>query len=583
MFVDELMYHVSRKWYWLLWASMSLISLLIIIAYLLAKVSSGIHFGEETFTLNISAPILALFELGYLMVFFWIIASRSMASACFVGTVIHTLTMINVLDQTIGSIVSLPFVLIWVLIGFLNGMFGPAILLGSLLVSLIIVLLNSHFMIPQISNMAYALMGGSLLASAGGYFFWKNKFITISSEQVSKLSGMLKSKEQQSEILIQSIADGIIVMDTRGTITLINKAATQLTSWPEKDAVGFDARAVVRLLKDERTNEMISDQNHPFAQALRNRKHISKTLQLLNRNNRIIYISLVASPVILPKTKELVGAVAVLRDVSKEKEEEKKRADFISTASHEMRTPVAAIEGYLALAMNESVSTIDERARGYLSKAHASTQHLGQLFLDLLTSAKAEDGRLSSHSTIIEMGQFLEQLSQDLSFGAKKKGLETEFIINKASDSKSGSTKKSLQPFYYVYADPDRLREVITNVFDNAIKYTDRGKVSLGLTGNNEIVQIKISDSGIGIPKEDLPHLFQKFYRVDTSVTRAVGGTGLGLFICRKILELYNGHIWAESSLGRGSTFYINLPRISSSRAQQMQASPTITPTKTQA
>jgi len=111
-----------------------------------------------------------------------------------------------------------------------------------------------------------------------------------------------------------------------------------------------------------------------------------------------------------------------------------------------------------------------------------------------------------------------------------------------------------------VQADPDRIREVITNLFDNAVKYTDSGKITLGLTGDDHVVQLRISDTGHGIRPEDTKHLFEKFYRVDNSNTRTVGGTGLGLFICRKIIELYNGRIWVDSVVDKGSTFYINLP-----------------------
>jgi signal transduction histidine kinase len=112
---------------------------------------------------------------------------------------------------------------------------------------------------------------------------------------------------------------------------------------------------------------------------------------------------------------------------------------------------------------------------------------------------------------------------------------------------------------------------VITNLFDNAVKYTPEGKVSIGLTGNDQVVQCYVKDTGPGIPAADVPHLFQKFYRVDNSATRTIGGTGLGLFISRKIVELYSGRVWVESELGKGSTFYINLPRLSTERASQLQ------------
>jgi two-component system, OmpR family, sensor histidine kinase VicK len=225
------------------------------------------------------------------------------------------------------------------------------------------------------------------------------------------------------------------------------------------------------------------------------------------------------------------------------------------------------------LALNDKVSTIDNRARDYLEKAHASTQHLGQLFQDLLTSAKAEDGRLTSHPTVVELGGLLQQLTNDLRFVAEKKGLFVDFIVGSSSvinASKESSGEKVVRPLYYVYADGDRLRECITNLFDNAVKYTPEGKVTIGLTGDNQVVQCYIRDTGAGIPAEDVPHLFQKFYRVDSSATRTIGGTGLGLFICRKIIELYNGRIWVESEVGKGSSFYINLPRLSNEKAEEL-------------
>ncbi|MDQ5885039.1 MAG: two-component system, OmpR family, sensor histidine kinase VicK, partial [Patescibacteria group bacterium] len=131
---------------------------------------------------------------------------------------------------------------------------------------------------------------------------------------------------------------------------------------------------------------------------------------------------------------------------------------------------------------------------------------------------------------------------------------------------------KVVRPLYYCHIDPDRLREVITNLFDNAAKYTDTGTISIGIAGDDKVVQIRVQDTGQGIPADDISHLFEKFYRVDTSATRTVGGTGLGLFICRKIIELYNGRIWVESQLNKGSTFYINLPRLGNEKAQQLKS-----------
>ena len=403
--------------------------------------------------------------------------------------------------------------------------------------------------------------------------------------EVTQLSGALKNKELQAEILIQSISDGIIATDTLGKIVLINKAASALTEWTTDEALSIDSRRVVKLLADEKTIETVSDEKHPFTQVLQKREPFNQTLVLISRNNQHTYVSLVISPVVNPKNDELVGIVAVFRDVNKERKEEQRSADFISTASHEMRTPVAAIEGYLALALNDKVSKIDSRAREYLEKAHSSTQHLGKLFQDLLTSAKAEDGRLQSHPVVTEIGNYLESLTEELRFSAEKKGLLVEYITGTSPAHKpsqpvdvTASVGKTIAPLYYANIDPDRMREVITNLFDNAVKYTESGTITVGITGNDEVVQIHVKDTGPGIPPEDLPHLFQKFYRVDNSATRSIGGTGLGLFICAAIVKLYNGTIWADSKLGEGSTFYINLPRLSSQQAAHLQTQEKMNP-----
>lgn len=388
----------------------------------------------------------------------------------------------------------------------------------------------------------------------------------------SSLASSLHNEKAKSEIILNSIDDGVILIDNERVIQLFNKAAEVITGWKQKDAIGLDYKSVLKLVDDK--NELYDNEKDPFVKLFKNHSPVrDNSAFLLTVSNKSVPISLSVSPLI-GQNDEISGAVGVFRDVTYERQQERQRAEFISTASHEMRTPVAAIEGYLALAMNERVSRIDSKAREYLDKAHASTQHLGKLFQDLLTSAKAEDGRLQNFPVVVEMGEFLEQLVSDMRFTAEKKHLLVEYIIG-ASDRQLVNSQhpehKLVRPLYYSQVDPDRMREVMVNLFDNAIKYTDTGKITIGLAGNNEVVQIRVEDTGSGIPAEDIPHLFNKFYRIDNSATRTVGGTGLGLFICRKILELYNGRIWVESVLGKGSTFYVNLPRLTSEKAEQMK------------
>jgi len=381
----------------------------------------------------------------------------------------------------------------------------------------------------------------------------------------------LSDTKLKFEVIINNIEDGVILIDDQQAIRLYNPGASKICGWPIDEATDVAASTVIKLVDEK--GVVIKDSDSPFSvifntgQTIRDGKAI-----ILNRDGKQVPVSLSVTP-LFNDANEVTAAVAVFRNVSQERAEEKQRADFISTASHEMRTPVAAIEGYLALALNDKVSTIDTRARDYLDKAHSSTQHLGQLFQDLLTSARAEDGRLTSHPKVVELGSFLEQLSGDLRFVAEKKNLFVEFVSGSSGTinaSKSTGGERVVRPLYYILADPDRLREVITNLFDNAVKYTPEGKVTIGLTGDDKVVQCYVQDTGPGIPADDVPHLFQKFYRVDNSATRTIGGSGLGLFISRKIIELYNGRIWVESQVGKGSSFYINMPRLSSQKVTEL-------------
>ena len=394
----------------------------------------------------------------------------------------------------------------------------------------------------------------------------KNKPKT--SAAASKLATSLRDEKLKSNIILNGIEDGVVLVDEQQVIQLFNPGAAHISGWSADEAVGLAWNSVFKFVNSK--GEPIESIDEPLGRLFNGGETIrDNAANIQTKSGKTVAINLVISP-LLDDAKKVTGAIGVFRDVSQERQEEAQRAEFISTASHEMRTPVAAIEGYLALALNDRVSTIDARARDYLEKAHASTQHLGKLFQDLLTSAKAEDGRLTSHTTVIEFGSYLSQIVNDLKFSAEKKGLFLEFLMG-SSGTIDASSEKVVQPLYYTHADPDRIREVITNIFDNAVKYTESGKVTIGLTGNDQVVQFYVKDTGNGIPAEDIPHLFQKFYRVDSSATRTIGGTGLGLFICRKIVELYDGRIWVESEVGKGSTFFINLPRLSTQKAEEMQ------------
>lgn len=496
--------------------------------------------------------------------------SYYMALAAYMGT---TLT-ISVLIQTTGGTWS-PFIALWLLMGVFSGILGWWVL-GILAAGANAYLVQQLFF----SGLTYSLdriveviliTEAPLIAS---YVIWHSQSKHDRARdggEVSKLTAQLSEVSSKSDIVINAIADGVVAIAPDGVIQLINPAAQRLLGWPGKDAIGLDYRSVIKL-SDTKGHPLAEDFS-PIRQGLVSHKPIDNhDLELTTKSGKNVLISLIVSPVGDDATG---GVIAVFRDITREKEEERQKAEFISTASHEMRTPVAAIEGYLGLAMNPATATIDGKAMSYLQKAHESTQHLGRLFQDLLTVSKADDARLVPHPTVIDLIALTREIVFSLQEKAKNKGVFLAF----APGENDMDGNRHITPVYYTYADQDQLREVLSNLVDNGVKYTKQGTVTVDVKGDDQTVSVTVADSGIGIPPEDVPHLFQKFYRVDNSDTREIGGTGLGLYISRRLIESNNGHIGVNSTYGKGSTFYVQLPRISHDQANAIiNASATGTP-----
>ena len=378
-----------------------------------------------------------------------------------------------------------------------------------------------------------------------------------SSVKVRKANGW-----GDGQAVLSAIDDGVIAIDADGNIRLINQAAESIIGWNSGDAIGLVYDSVLRIV-DKDKNAFEREKN-PIRKALLDFKCFnSRELFLKTQGGKDIPVFMRINAI----DEQHSGLVVVFRNIAKEIEENREQTEFISTASHEMRTPVASIEGYLGLALNPATATIDDRARNFLQKAHENTRHLGQLFQDLLDITRAEDGRLKNDPVVLDAVEFSRNIWEGLKAKAKEKGLNYIFDLD---SNKSG--EKMLSPVYFIRADRDHLQEVLDNLFDNATKYTPQGEVSVSVSGDNENVRISVKDSGIGIPAEDIPHLFQKFYRVDTSETREIGGTGLGLFLSRKLVESMDGKLDVTSEYQKGSVFTVQLPRLTREQAEKFKS-----------
>ncbi|MBR3264061.1 PAS domain-containing protein [Candidatus Saccharibacteria bacterium] len=357
-----------------------------------------------------------------------------------------------------------------------------------------------------------------------------------------------------AELVLNSINDGVVIIDQNGLVRLANPAAARMTGIPSgADALGLSYLSLMRMENGE--GMALTDAQNPLARAVANNEAWeSRDYYLVTPQGGKTPVSIVMTP----SGGRNADRIITFRNIAEELQKEGEQTEFISTASHEMRTPVASIEGYLGLALNPQTATIDDRARQYLTAAHNASAHLGKLFQDLLDVTKLDDKRVKLHLVPAEMVSLVQNIAAQQIGTLNTKKLHYSFGVR---DGLEG--KLQVDQLAYAMVDVDFLKEIIANLIENAVKYSNAGgEIWISVRADGDDVLINVTDSGVGIPPENLSHIFQKFYRVDNSATREVGGTGLGLYIVKSRVEAMGGRVWAESAFGEGSTFYVALPRI---------------------
>lgn len=532
----------------------SVFHLLIIILVIVVFILPLEHAPNKTLLASMLLPLTTI-GLVYNYVFAKRLAKHQPFLSRYLQSLFPTLEMLVIIFLTGGT--NSPWYLVFLMgmiasavLGMTAYLINTGIIVAFYVVDIIYNLLansSTPFNFEPFPSTVAALVFGGLVAYTADHYRKTN-------EIAQKITTQLDSTKLSEKVVLSAIADPMMGVDRSRKIILMNEAAQTLTGWDMQDALNVNYTQVFKL-KDQNDND-VSNANDPFFQALQERGPVSTDqFYLLNKNNQKIALSISIAPTVNAEN-EISGAIAVMHDISEQKALQRERNEFVSTASHEMRTPVAAIEGYLSMASNPNLATIDDRAKGFLEKAHNSALHLGKLFQDLLSVTKIEDKRLQENRTVFNLSDLVLQISAEMEVVAKKKGLNLFTHIGGAGIK----NQMVVAPTYPVKADSERLREVISNLVDNAIKYTNTGSVDIDLEGNKSTVTIKIHDTGMGISPEEQKHLFEKFYRVNNSMTREQSGTGLGLYIARSLIEMYGGKIWVESSLGKGSTFAFTLP-----------------------
>lgn len=374
-----------------------------------------------------------------------------------------------------------------------------------------------------------------------------NNALNLEVEKAKFAEEIASLEADKGEIrhLLDSLSDGLIVVNEENKITFINPSALKILGVVASldKILGRDLNAYLPTVgrggPESVTKEVFDSLEHTIRNDFR-----------LITSQKTIRLHTNISPIITERA-NLKGAIILFRDITEEKRNEERQAEFNAVASHELRTPLSVIEGYLYYILDPaSKLKYDKETGGYIKRAHEAATELNSLVSDILTVVKAEEGNLETNLKKINPIAFFEKLTHDFEDRAKAKGIKLSFEVVAHDNIPELET------------DPVKVKEIFENLLCNAIKFTERGsvKVAVGLLKKEMIISIK--DTGIGIAKRDQRGIFNKFYRAENWKTRKTGGTGLGLYIAKNLVERLGGRIWVDSASGCGSTFCFTLPLI---------------------
>jgi PAS domain S-box-containing protein len=355
--------------------------------------------------------------------------------------------------------------------------------------------------------------------------------------------------------LINSLTNPVIAIDAKGSITLYNGAALELLN----TNVNLTGKKLADLLS------LIDEANHPadmFPKDAKNQIAFKRSdLTFVRQDGNRIKLEITLSAIHPQHRSQVAGGyILVLRDITKEKTLEEQKDEFISVTSHELKTPLAIAEANLSTALLPNFAKMDPKAVTLIDQAHRNIMFLGDLVKDLSTLAKAENGVLAVDLKMVDCKSLIDQLVRDYQPQAQAKGLALEVNVT-----------PKLPP---VLTSDYRVREVLQNFVTNALKYSQKGAITISVepaTEGDQGVVFSVKDTGIGISASDQTHIFERFYRSEDFRTRQTGGTGLGLYITKKLAERLNGKIWFKSKLNQGSTFYLQVPPFSQLQTDHRQ------------
>ena len=346
---------------------------------------------------------------------------------------------------------------------------------------------------------------------------------------------LIQEKNRLSSVL-SYMSDGVIATNRLGQITMINSTAQRLLNLDRETATQMSILDIL-------------DGENPYTYS----ELLSKTpeIHLSRRDANDEFVTLrVNFALIRKETGFISGLVAVLHDATEQEKEERERRLFVSNVSHELRTPLTSVKSYLEALDDGALN--EEIAPNFIKVSLDETNRMMRMISDLLALSRIDN---KSTQLNVEMTNFTAFMTYILN----------RFGQIKSQETNPGKSYEIIRDYpvnsIWVEIDTDKMTQVIDNILNNAIKYSpDGGKITVSMKTTDTQLIVSISDQGLGIPKKDLPLIFDRFYRVDKARSRAQGGTGLGLSIAKEIVKQHNGFIWAKSEYGKGSTFTIVLP-----------------------
>ncbi|HSX34109.1 MAG TPA: ATP-binding protein [Candidatus Saccharimonadales bacterium] len=353
--------------------------------------------------------------------------------------------------------------------------------------------------------------------------------------------------QQRDEAMLTSMGEGLIAIDGDGNIAFINRVAASLLSLPnEAAAVGKPVQQVYDLYKSEgKADKPLPVEQRPSYIAMHTGAALNDLYLLVKADGTKHILNITANPVKL--NEQVIGAITVLRDVTKEKEVDRMKTEFISLASHQLRTPLSAIKWFSEMLVSGDVGELQADQLDFARNISASTERMIDLVNALLNISRIESGRIMVDPKPTDLKELVNGITSDLK--AKTEEKQQNLVISVHDDLPK------------INLDPRLTSQVYMNLLTNAIKYTPKGgEISVFISRKGDDIISQVTDNGYGIPVAQQDRVFQKFFRAANAVKVETDGTGLGLYLIKAIVESSGGKIWFKSEEGKGTTFWFSMP-----------------------